>query len=401
MKQPSQSLAISKQDLLNTCKILIVEDDYIGRLVIKELFIKTGFQNIFDAENGKIGLQMAKEIEPHLIIMDIEMPEMDGITCCQEIRKDKNIADAVILVQTALTKTDDKASIFEAGADDYISKPIDPYEITARSILHLERSMMMQKLKSYHERMQSELDIAQQTQNILMPSSHDLAKIGADYKMNIKSHFETSSELGGDFWGIRSLSTQKLAIYLIDFCGHGVHAALNTFRLHALMQNNLGIADRPGAYVTHLNALLAPLLPADQFATMFYGVIDVEKNRLSFASAAAPYPILFRNHCENAEPLCINNLPLGVNESKTYTSKDVPFHSGDMLFLYSDALTETPDQNDEHIDIDTASYLIQEYFGTGPSFNIDQGFTKFLESFQKRSPHGVSDDLTLNMYFRT
>lgn len=400
MIENTRQLTIRKQELLDNSKILIIEDDYISRLVIKEIFKELGFAFVEDVENGQIGFEVAKKIKPDLIIMDVQMPEMDGITCCQLIRNTDDISDTAILVQTALNETDDKARVFEAGADDYISKPIDPYEITARSILHLERLMMLKKLKSYHERVRSELDMARQTQSVLLPDEQEILKLSKDYNIEMKSYFKTSSELGGDFWGMQSLSSQKLALYQVDFTGHGVNAALNTFRLHALMHNNLTVTDQPGAYLTYLNAILAPLLPTGQFATMFYAVIDFEKNELAYASAAAPYPILFVDKGSSAEALKENNLPLGVQASKVYKTRTVPFKQKDMLFLYSDALIETLDSQGAYLDIDEIVYLVQEFFGCQESFDVNKGFSGFLDSFQKRHFECLKDDLTLNFCYR-
>ncbi|MEM7621432.1 MAG: SpoIIE family protein phosphatase [Pseudomonadota bacterium] len=395
------TLKVSKKELLEKCRILIVEDDYIGRTVIMEIFKNIGFQTIIEAENGRIGLEKAREFNPHLILMDVEMPEMDGITCCQHIRQDPKLKDTVILVQTSLNKTDDKARIFEAGADDYLAKPVDPYEITARAIIHLERVFMTQRLKDYHDRVQNELDMARQAQQVLLPNEKVIEQAFIDHNIKIKSHFETSSELGGDFWGLSSLSSQKLALYLVDFTGHGVHAALNTFRFHTLMQNNQSLADQPGPYLTSLNAHLAPLLPTGQFATMFYGVIDFRDKVFSYASASAPYPILLRDHASAAEPLRQNNLPIGVHKNKSYNTNTTDFNPGDMLFLYSDALIETPNLEREFLDVDTIAFLLQEYCSTGDRFDLDAGFAKFVKSFLSRSDEKIADDLTLNVYHWT
>lgn len=80
-----------KNEILNS-KILIVEDDYLARVILKEIFKKQGFSNIEEAENGKEGLEKTIILRPDLIIMDVQMPEMDGIECCKNIRSQNAVA---------------------------------------------------------------------------------------------------------------------------------------------------------------------------------------------------------------------------------------------------------------------------------------------------------------------
>ena len=106
----------------------------------------------------------------------------------------------------------------------------------------LSGSSCFAKVRSFSDRIQQELDMARETQQVLLPSEKSIEETSRAYHLSINNYFETSSELGGDLWGFRSLSDTKLAVYLVDFSGHGVNAALNTFRLHALMHEDIDFA---------------------------------------------------------------------------------------------------------------------------------------------------------------
>ena len=138
------------KDEIRRCRILIVEDDFVSRAVVKRVFISRGFSNISEAENGKIGLEKIRAEKPDLVITDIKMPVMDGFELCRLIRadSDKAIADVPILVQTGMNQMGDKVPIYQAGATDYLSKPIDPTELLARSIVYLEQAVLMRRVKS-------------------------------------------------------------------------------------------------------------------------------------------------------------------------------------------------------------------------------------------------------------
>jgi two-component system alkaline phosphatase synthesis response regulator PhoP len=90
-----------------------------------------GYQ-IFTATNGLEALEKAKEINPHLIILDVMMPEMDGIEACNELRKLPQLNSTIITFLTARSEDYSQLAGFEAGADDYMSKPIKPKVLVSK-----------------------------------------------------------------------------------------------------------------------------------------------------------------------------------------------------------------------------------------------------------------------------
>jgi len=105
-------------------KILYVEDDPKSRLIIKKVLENTGCQ-VYDADNGKQGVKMAKDLNPDIILMDIMLPVMDGLEATRQIRKIDAISRTPIIALTAKAMVTDKEQILAAGCDEYIPKPID------------------------------------------------------------------------------------------------------------------------------------------------------------------------------------------------------------------------------------------------------------------------------------
>ncbi|MEZ5691675.1 MAG: fused response regulator/phosphatase [Rickettsiales bacterium] len=382
---------------ISDCCVLIVEDDFLGRAVLKEIFKKQGFTNIHEAEDGKEGLEKANELLPDIIIMDVVMPEMDGVECCKRIRNsdDRRISNVPIVFQTALDGIADRARFFEAGATDYLTKPVDPHEITARVVVHLERSLMTRRLLEFNERISKEINMAKETHKILIPDENNIKEIEENYNMRICSYYRPCSELGGDFWGVKSMSSDKLAFYNVDFSGHGVNAALNVFRLHAIMQSAIDTAYIPSAYLTHINAILSPLLPSGQFATMFYGIIDKKNNKLSYASAASPSAILFNKNKGSYELLESTGTLLGAIDRTSWQMKEVDFDSGDCLMLYSDSLVETGDKDGNFIEVEYWADLFCKYIKQGEG---RKAFSGILDDFKEKCFDNITDDLTLTTY---
>ena len=106
-------------------KILLVDDEPDILEILSFNLSNEGYQ-IFTAENGKEGLELAAQHLPHLIILDVMMPVMDGIETCERLRMDKRFENTVILFLSARGEDFSQVAAFESGADDYVTKPIKP-----------------------------------------------------------------------------------------------------------------------------------------------------------------------------------------------------------------------------------------------------------------------------------
>jgi two-component system alkaline phosphatase synthesis response regulator PhoP len=106
-------------------KILLVDDEQDILEIVGYNLSQEGFK-ILTASNGKEAVAMAKKERPHLIIMDVMMPEMDGMEACENIRKIPELSNVIITFLTARSEDYSQVAGFDAGADDYIAKPIKP-----------------------------------------------------------------------------------------------------------------------------------------------------------------------------------------------------------------------------------------------------------------------------------
>jgi sigma-B regulation protein RsbU (phosphoserine phosphatase) len=192
--------------------------------------------------------------------------------------------------------------------------------------------------------------MARETQTVLLPDMATVQSVFDTHGIHIDSRFQPSSELGGDFWGLRTLDPMHAAILMVDFSGHGINAALNTFRLHALLDSEKEFGVDPASFLEHLNQRLSPLLPPGQYATMFYGIMDLSRDMLIYASAATPSPLLFLPGKE--QPLVGDGkgYPLGMFDDSTYENREMPFPQGSSLLLYSDAITEGKTRDDDRLE---------------------------------------------------
>ena len=368
--------------------IVVIDDDEVSRLVFDGFLKKAGFTNITMAHDGKAGLALIEKKRPDIVLLDLDMPVISGVEVLETLRNSPETANLPIIVETSYDTPGERNSAFAAGATDLVTKPINGDELIARIRIHLENRLLVAKLLTERDRVASELAQAREMQERLLPQPKFLAKITGDYDIRIHDHFETSSELGGDIWGVLPIDKDRLAVFLCDFTGHGAGAALNTFRMHSILHNMELSNISPSDCLEALNNRLIEALPRDQFATMVYGIVNFAEHTFEFAGAAAPRPLIKTPTDEDYRELNTRGLPLGISEDTKYMTQKESFPPGSELFLYSDALTETSDEHGDFLSIsDIETYLLQ-------SKDADMPLSTLLARFNRRAINGLSDDLT-------
>jgi sigma-B regulation protein RsbU (phosphoserine phosphatase) len=377
--------------------ILLVDDMEFNLILLEEILKSRGFTNIEIAHDGKDALEKTRLLHPNLIILDLLMPKLDGFEFCKAIRADPILHDIPILVQTALTIPEQRTKAFEAGATDFVTKPLDAEEIISRSLVRLEHKKLVEDLKNSQKRMKDELESARDMQLMIVPSQEQLAELKQSHKLDIHSFFKTSSELGGDFWGVRPLSDTKIALYTVDFSGHGVTAALNTFRLHTLFSDS-SATENPGEYITQLNRKLTPLLATEQFATMFFGVLDMKKGILDYVTAGTTDAFILPAVGNTIKTLEGAGLPLGISAEEPYRSQQIPLQKGDILLLYSDALIETEDEYGDYLEARGVLDFLESYLNNTKAVSGSLIFNDLIEMFSRRYMANLRDDCTVTVF---
>jgi sigma-B regulation protein RsbU (phosphoserine phosphatase) len=373
--------------------ILIADDTMLSREIIASYLRAGGFTNLVFAKDGEDALAQIRAHNPDLIILDIIMPKLDGYSVCKAVRADPAFEKTPIIAQTALEENEGRTRIFDDGATDLILKPLNKAELIARTKIHLENRLLVQQLEAYQERTQSELELARNMQENLNPAPEHYRTVGMDYGLRISATFQMSSELGGDMWGLVPIDSHRLGVYIVDFAGHGLGAALNTFRLHSLIWSEQFDDQTPHAYLQRLNRHLKGLLPVGQYATMLYGIIDRQKSSFAYASAACTSPVLGNSSTGEARFLDGSGVPLGVVRDARYETREVPFDKDSFLLLYSDALIETT--------LDNGQFLCEEGLLSMLRDTVLEGgrdtdlAAQIADQFMDRAPAKLDDDFTI------
>ena len=127
---PAAAVALGPRPLPSR-RVLVTDDDRMIRLLVRMLLEKEGFK-VLEAENGAVGMEMARREKPDLMLVDLQMPDIDGFQVIQMMRADKNLASIPLLVLTSESGSEVESKVLEMGADDYLVKPFEPEVMISR-----------------------------------------------------------------------------------------------------------------------------------------------------------------------------------------------------------------------------------------------------------------------------
>ena len=254
--------------------------------------------------------------------------------------------------------------------------------------VQLENSVLLQELEDYHTLAQEDIDQAFEVQKSLLPSPDFIQDLENRHGIKIDSLFVPSRFLSGDVWGILDIGPTQLAIWICDFSGKGIRAALHTFRLHTLIQEFKHCADDPGEIIDALNSRLIRFMPSGQFSTFLVGVIDFKTDTFTYTSASATHPLVYFPKDKKFEVGDGTGVPLGVIDRQSYPLRTMPFPKESSLVLYSDLLWEFKAVPGVFLDVSNLDNFAKELNGQGLIKTVRQQVSLLGEP-------SFSDDLTL------
>lgn len=387
-KEPGRAAAVA--DEVSAAKILVVDDMPLMRAMIGTCLKRGGFTNISFAEDGQEALDRVAAEMPDLLVLDLNMPKVSGYDVCRALRSKPETLALPILVQSASETAEERVEVFAAGATDFVSKPINQPELLARARMHLENKFLINSLSNFHSRIQAELTMAREMQHSLLPAQDYVDELERQSGSTIEAFYKASFELGGDLWGCWPIGDQKMGVYVLDISGHGVSAALNTFRVHATMARFEAYREDPAEFLTMLNSALQPAFPLGQFATMFYCVIDFKTGDMTYAGAGAPRPMVLETN-GGVRLLDSSGLPVGIIRAPKYENRTDRLEEGESLFCYSDVLTEATGPDGDFLGEDGLVKFVSDCELEGARVTLVE---RLLEQFYMRVPGALPDDLT-------
>jgi sigma-B regulation protein RsbU (phosphoserine phosphatase) len=331
--------------------VLLIDDQPIIGEAIRRMLAGADALDYHYCRDPGAALAMAAETAPTVILLDLVMPDIDGLEVLRRLRADERFRELPIIVLSTKEEAAVKAEAFALGANDYLVKLPDRVELVARVRHHsrgyialLERNLAFEELRISRAVLAEDLASAARYVRSLLPLPGELAGIRADWR------FIPSAGLGGDAFGYHSLDDDHVAIYLLDVCGHGVGAALlSVSALNAIRGGALPNTDfhDPGAVLTALNRAFPMERHNDMFFTIWYGVYDRRQRSLRWAGGGHPPALLIQPGSDTTGkpapvPLDSDNPLLGAIEGLDFSSRQVDVPPSATLYVFSDGTFEIP-----------------------------------------------------------
>lgn len=354
-------------------RVLVVDDSRLQRRILCALLRRWGYE-VDDAESAQVALELCETNPPDIVVSDWMMPEMDGPEFCQAFRAMERDNYGYFILLTSKSEKGEIAAGLDAGADDFLTKPVNGDELRAR-LSAGERILQMQArlvesnnlLQETLDKLDHDLIEARKLQQSLVRERHRSFG-GAEVSLMLRP----SGHVGGDLVGFFPINSQRVALYSIDVSGHGVASALMTARLAgylsgasfeqniALFENDLGIYDAhpPETVATELNRLTLTELETENYFTLVFVDLNLCTGHARLVQAGHPHPILLRADGQ-VEYLGNGGMPVGLIPDIPFEGVSFKMKPGDRLFITSDGVTECEDPAGKMLDQEGLSAILQ------------------------------------------
>lgn len=353
--------------------VLVLDDSPAQRNMVCALLRKWGHTAISTGDPVE-ALTLAHDPAISLILCDWMMPEMTGPEFCRCLRADVTDTYPYVLLLTSNNERSALAEGLEAGADDFLNKPVRPPELHARMnagarIVAMQRELRtknallettLDELQDLYGAIDRDLDEARRLQMALLQTDHRPFE-GADVSLLL----EASGHVGGDMVGYFNVTEDVIGIFSIDVSGHGVASAMLAARIAGMMSEaspdqNIAITRGPDGQLCdlppdiaagRLNDLMLKEVQTDRYFTICIGFVNLQTGVARLVQAGHPHPMILRTD-GHVDMVGDGGPPVGLLPDLPFSSFEVQLNPGDRLLLYSDGLTECPNPDDVMLDDD-------------------------------------------------
>ena len=375
----------------STYKILVVDDEPdVEPLVLQRMRrdIRSRKYEFVFAHNGVEAVELLNKDESiDMVISDINMPQMDGLTLLEEISEiNPNIRSIIV---SAYGDMKNIRTAMNRGAFDFVTKPLDFGDLRVtieRTLHHMEEWREALSSRDKLVALQNELNVASGIQQSILPTvfpSRD------DYQ--IYASMEPARNVGGDFFDVVRLEDDRVGLAIADVSDKGVPAALFMMSSRTWMKGAAISSPEPGTVLGEVNALLHEDNDTQMFVTVLYAVYNPETGEFTYASGGHDAPLLVHSDGSSELLPLTGGIALGIVPDLAYGQNSVVLDHGETLVLYTDGVTEAMNGEGEQFGIER---LRKVFTGRAPK-DANEAAHKVFEAVNTFADGAAqSDDIT-------
>ncbi len=377
--------------------VLVVDDSRVVRTYIQSHLEKEGYQ-VLVAPNGKEALALLSD-DIGIVLLDLWMPEMDGMACLRYIRE--NFPEIPAIMITVSHEISHAVAAMKYGAFDYVTKPFDPGEL----LVIVQQALRIRDQARRLRRAEAELDKAREHEISIASRIQQTLLLGAPLRdlrdVKVGELTIASKKIDGDFYDFTMISDTCLDVIVGDVMGKGIPAALMgaaakqhlMSALYRLMRRHgTGDPPEPGEIVSSVHAeMIGQMKDLETFFTLCYARFDLSHNLVTYVDCGHMRTIHHHRTGGTCSLLQGENMPLGFPGQDRFTQMSAPFERGDLFFFYSDGLTEARNERGEFYGEERLVEFVRAHASLDPQELCEQA-AKEVVDFSRRDT--FTDDLT-------
>lgn len=375
-------------------KILVVDDEPDLEVLVRQKFRRQVHEGRFElvfARNGAEAFEvLARDASINIVLSDINMPVMDGLTLLGKLTGLDRIIKAVIV--SAYGDMQNIRIAMNRGAFDFVTKPIDFQDLeitinrTLDEILALKRSLQD---RAQLNALQQELNIAARIQQSILPRVFPAFPERTEF--DLFAAMTPAKEVGGDFYDFFLIDGERLGFVIGDVAGKGVPAALFMAVTRTLLRATAMQASSAGDCLQYVNKVLAAESADSMFVTLFYGILNSRTGEVEFAVGGHNPPYVFSK--SGVRPLCFEGqMIVGIRQGVSYKSERIQLQPGEGLFLFTDGLTEATNEAQDLFSEERLEAALRNC-AAHPLPSLVGSVTEEVRKFVAGAP--LADDLTI------
>ncbi len=375
-------------------RLLVVDDNKVNRMLLMKNLEEQGY-SVASAVNGREALQLLRINPFDLVLLDIEMPEMDGYQVLSAMKQDAQLRHIPVIMVTAVEEFESAIRCIEMGAEDYLPKPFNPVLLKARIGASLDKKHLRDKEQLYRKSLERELEIGREIQVGFLPTELPQAR-GWEIAASLKS----AKEVAGDFYDAFYLeSEKKICLVIADVCDKGVGAALFMTLFRSLLRFTIGVADgfeerSPASKLNYAAAMTNNYIANNHgytgmFATIFFGLLDPADGTLAYINAGHECPLVLRANGERTS-LKKTGPAVGAIPDAKFVVQEIQLQTDELFFAFTDGARDALDPQGNSFGMERLVPLLGNPASAQALLsNVDAQLTEFIGEAEQ------FDDITL------
>jgi sigma-B regulation protein RsbU (phosphoserine phosphatase) len=364
--------------------LILIVDDSPANVEILQMRLLANDYDIITATDGQLGLALAREKHPDLILLDIMMPKLDGLEVCRRLKGDPSLPFMPIILVTAKSDSKDVVAGLEAGGDEYLTKPVDHAALVARVKSMLRIKLLHDTVIEQSSQLKIQLKTATKIQSLFWPEIPELEAGRHIWAVSVPATY-----VGGDLYDVIPMHDGSLLAYVADVSDKGVPAALIMAALSTKIRSEAQTQIEIGKLLESINNSLYNLISEEGFfATIVLVKYWPVSGKMQLALGGHLQPLWIVDDGIGNLPQ-LNGISLGVMPNVLFEKQEIMLSPGESVLLFTDGVIEAENENKELFGNNRLIRYIKENKGSPKG----KGLLDEIKIWRGNAK--VNDDLTL------